>query len=71
VAEKCQEEAYTLLDELYETVTEIFAGEERGARADERVKEPGRVSEQEKLVSGTGAGPEVRGHQLTRSKGAA
>ena len=71
VAEKCQEEAYTLLDVLYETVTEIFAGEERGMATDEKGKEPGRVSDHEKLVSGTAAGPDVTGHQLMRSKGAA
>lgn len=86
VAEKCQEEAYTLLDELYETVTEIFAGDERGAPAEERDKDSGRpvadlnpsgpardageLHGREKHVSGTGAGPDVTGHQLSRSKGA-
>ncbi|HEV8251316.1 MAG TPA: hypothetical protein VGQ15_15205 [Gaiellaceae bacterium] len=84
VAQKCQEEAYTLLDELYETVTEIFAGEGKQGTED-RDKDIGRpvtdlkppagsreeeLYERQKQVSGTGTGPEVTGHLFSRSKGA-
>jgi hypothetical protein len=85
LAEKCQEEAYYLLDKLYETVTEIFAGEERSAPTEERDKELGRVADltpsgaaraadesegRQKEGPGAGAGPDVTAHQLSRWKGA-
>jgi len=84
LAEKSQEEAYTLLDALYETVTEIFAGEEKNALAEERGAGVGRLADltpsgaaggadvyaRQKPLSGSGDGPDVTGHQLSRSKGA-
>lgn len=80
IAEKCQEQTYTLLDELYETVTEIFAGEERGGPAEEREKDIGNLSPSasgrgaatygQKQVSGAGGEPDVTGHQFSSSKGA-
>jgi hypothetical protein len=84
LAEKCQEEAYALLEDLNTTVTEIFAGEERSAPVEDRGKDIGRVGDlkpagstraaddsggRQKQLSGTGAGPDVSG-QIWRSKGA-
>jgi hypothetical protein len=67
IAEKCQEQTYTLLDELYETVTEIFAGEERTSPVED-LDQDGRFSN--KQVSSAGETPDVSGHQLFSSKGA-
>ena len=81
IAEKCQEDAYTLLDELYETVTEIFAGEGRVAATEGREKAIGEVGgdAMPPLTSREGAaglqkmpalGADVSSHLLSRSKGA-
>jgi hypothetical protein len=85
VAETCQEEAYKLLDVLYQTVTKIFAGEPSSPTED-RDKDIGRVEDltpsggadatddsdgKHKQLSGPpGTGPDVTAHQLWRSKGA-
>jgi hypothetical protein len=78
---KCRELAQALLDDLYETVNMIFAGEGKPAGFDEKDKAIGRPASdlkppdaareyeaprgREKQVSGTGEGPDVHGHLLT------
>ena len=80
---KCQELARTLLEDLYETVNMIFAGEGRPAGSEDRDKAGGSPGV-DSSVSGTGrdedrrrrekhllsAAPasDVRGHQLSRAK---
>jgi hypothetical protein len=77
----CRELAQTLLDDLYETVNMIFAGEGKPAGFDEKEKAIGRPasdlklpgaargyeapSGRQKQVSGTGEGPDVHGHLLS------
>jgi hypothetical protein len=81
IAEKCQEDAYTLLDELYVIVTEIFAGEGQAAAAEGRDKAIGQTGGDAKFpgaprddMSGPekmpATGADVRSHLLTRPKGA-
>jgi hypothetical protein len=84
---KGRELAQTLLDDLYETVNMIFAGEGKPASSDDRDKAIGRpagdlklpevspehddLRGREKQMSGTGEGPDVVSQLLSRPKGAA
>jgi len=83
---KCQELARTLLEDLYETVNMIFAGEAKPAAFEQKDKAIGRPGGDLKLpgaprevedvrgsqrhVSRTGEGPDVVSQLSSRSKGA-
>jgi hypothetical protein len=79
---KCREQAQTLLDDLYETVNMIFAGEARPAASDDRDKAIGRATGDLKLPGASreddedmrggqkhlSGAPDVSGHLLTRRR---